>query len=191
MNIIGLSGTNGAGKDSVGQVLADEYNYLFISASDLLRDEALSRGQPIEREVLRTISAEWRREQGLGVLIDKAVEQFEEQGGTDEFAGLAIASIRNPGESDRIHELGGKVVWVDADPKLRYDRIFSRQRTEEDAKTFEQFLAEEKAEMEHDGDAATLSMIDVKRGHDILIINDSNSLEDLKTEVAKKLNGIV
>lgn len=191
MKLIGLAGTNGAGKDSVGEILVNTYNYLFISVSDLLRDEAARRGQPVEREVLRSISAEWRRQHGLGVLIDKAIEQFEDQGGAEEFDGLVVASIRNPGEVDRIHELGGKLVWVDADPKLRYDRIFSRQRTKEDAKTFEEFLAEEKAEMEHDGDAATLSMIDVKRGHDILVINDGNTLESLEKEVQKKLKGVL
>ena len=191
MKLIGLSGTNGSGKDSVGEILASKYNYLFISVSDLLRDEAARRGEPIERETLRTISAEWRREHGLGVLVDKAIEQFDEQGGFDEFAGLVIASLRNPGESERVHELGGKVVWTDADPKVRYDRIYSRQRTEEDIKTFEQFVEEEKAEMEHDGDAATLSMREVKRSLDILVVNDGDSFEDLEKEVAKKLESVL
>lgn len=191
MKLIGLAGTNGSGKDSVGEILANKYNYLFISVSDLLRDEASNRGEPIEREVLRTISAEWRREHGLGVLVDKAVEYFDEQGGFDEFTGLVIASLRNPGESDRVHELGGKVVWTDADPKIRYDRIYSRQRTEEDAKTFEQFVEEEKAEMEHDGDAATLSMREVKRSLDYLIVNDGSTFEELEAEVAKKLESIL
>lgn len=191
MKLIGLAGTNGSGKDSVGEILANKYNYLFISVSDLLRDEASKRGEPIEREVLRSISAEWRREYGLGVLVDKAVEQFDEQGGFDEFAGLVIASLRNPGESDRVHELGGKVVWTDADPKIRYDRIYSRQRTEEDAKTFKQFVDEEKAEMEHDGDAATLSMREVKRSLDFLIVNDGSTLEELELEVANKLESVL
>lgn len=191
MKLIGLSGTNGSGKDSVGEILAEKFNYLFISVSDLLRDEAARRGMPVERESLRTISAEWRREYGLGVLIDKAIEQFEQQGGSDEFAGLAVASIRNPGESDRIHELGGTMVWTDADPKIRYERIYSRQRTEEDAKTFEQFIEEENAEMEHEGDSATLSMREVKRAHDVLVVNDGNTLDELERELADKLKGIL
>lgn len=191
MKIIGISGTNGAGKDSVGQLLASDHNYLFISVSDLLRDEAAKRGQPIEREVLRTISAQWRRENGLAVLVDKAIEQFEQQGGSDEFSGLVIASLRNPGEADRVHELGGKVLWVDADSKLRYERIYSRQRTVEDSKTYDQFLAEEQAEMEHEGDSATLSTREVKRAHDVLIVNDGNDLDSLRSELNKKLKDIL
>ena len=60
--IIGLSGTNGSGKDTVGEMLAAQHGYLFVSVSDLLREEARRRNLPVTREVLRTISAEWRRE---------------------------------------------------------------------------------------------------------------------------------
>lgn len=185
MKIIGLSGTNGSGKDSVGMMLAERHNYLFVSGSDLLREEARKRGLPVEREVLRTISAEWRRKDGLGAIIDVAKRIYEQQ--QDSYAGLVTASIRNPGEADRIHELGGRVVWVDADPKVRYDRIFSRKRTAEDNKTFEDFLAEEKVEMEHSGDEATLNMAGVKDRCDIFLENNGNDLEAFKDEAEKAL----
>jgi dephospho-CoA kinase len=174
IKIIGISGSNGSGKDTVGHILADQFGYYFISVTDLLRAEARKRGEPVEREVLRTISAEWRREQGLGVLIDKAVEYFKEQSG--DYKGLAIASLRNPGEADRVHELGGIVLWLDADPRVRYDRIqanaAARDRAEEDNKTFEQFVAEEQAEMHTSGDVATLDMSAVKDRADVTIVNE-------------------
>ncbi len=66
--VIGLSGTNGAGKDTVGEMLAAHHNYMFISVTELLRKEARRRYLPVERGVLRAISTEWRRELGLGVL---------------------------------------------------------------------------------------------------------------------------
>jgi cytidylate kinase len=78
VKIIGISGSNGSGKDTVGHILANQFGYLFISVTELLRAEARKRELPVEREVLRTISAEWRREQGLGVLIDKAVEHYQQ-----------------------------------------------------------------------------------------------------------------
>ena len=68
MKIIGLSGTNGSGKDTVGHMLTERHGYLFVSLTDMLRKEAKKRGEEPSREVLRTISAEWRRESGLGVL---------------------------------------------------------------------------------------------------------------------------
>lgn len=151
----------------------------------MLRVEAKRRGQLPEREVLRTISAEWRREHGLGVLIDKAVEHFEATG--NEYKGLVIASLRNSGEAIRIHELGGIVVWTDADPKVRYQRIHERQRTVEDEKTFEQFIAEEAAEMQHSGDAATLDMAGVKSQADIFIRNDKSDIQAFKDQADKAL----
>lgn len=184
MKLIGIGGTNGSGKDSLGQFLAEEHGWLFVSGSDMLRDELKKRKLPIERENLRNLSAEWRREYGLGAIIDKAVEIFKAKPG---FKGLAIASIRNPGEAEEVHRLGGKVVWTDADPKIRYDRIYNRGRSAEDNKTFEQFLAEEQHEMEHSGDEATLSLSGVKAKADIFITNHSNDIEDFKKTAQKAL----
>jgi len=185
MKLFGLSGTNGSGKDTVGQMLAERHNYLFVSGSDILRAEASRRGLPVEREVLRTISAEWRRESGLGVLIDKAVAVFDAEPG--KYSGLVVASLRNPGEVVRVHELGGQVIWVDADPKTRYDRIFSRQRTDEDNKTFEQFCEEEAAEMAHSGDEATLNMLGVKTSADIYLSNEGDSIEEFMNKAEREL----
>jgi dephospho-CoA kinase len=191
VRIIGLSGTNGAGKDAVGELLAKNHDYLFVSVTELLRDEARRRDQPVERGVLREISAEWRREHGLGVLVDRAVQMFEEAG--RKYQGLVLSSLRNPAEADRVHELGGVMVWVDADPRIRYARIqanaASRNRGGEDNKTFEQFLDEEDAEMHRQagGDEATLNTQAVKDRVDKTIMNNSGNLDDLDRELSAVL----
>lgn len=184
MKIYGLSGTNGAGKDTVGDALAEQ-GWLFVSVSDMLREEAAKRGLPVERDTLRTISAQWRRELGLGALIDKSVEHFKTQ--DSNYKGLVMSSLRNPGEVIRVHELGGKVIWVDADPQVRYQRIYSRQRSAEDSKTFEQFLSEEQAEMSHSGDEATLNMAKVKDKADIFLQNNGNDVEVFKKIALKQV----
>lgn len=188
--VIGLSGTNGSGKDTLGQMLDNYHDYLFISVTELLRHEARRRGLPVERETLRTISAEWRREFGLGVLVDRAVAEFESRDA--HYCGLVMSSIRNPGEADRIHELGGKMIWIDAAPEIRYARVQknmgARNRKSEDTKTFEQFIAEEKAEMTtSDKDKATLSLAAVKEKCDIIIDNSSGDLGQLRTKAERAL----
>lgn len=189
MILFGISGTNGSGKDSLGEYLAAEFNFLFVSVTELLREEARKRGLPIDREALRTISAEWRRESGLGVLVDKSIEMYRYEGGDVAYSGLVMASMRNPGEADRIHELNGKMIWLDADPRVRYNRIQAaeRGRGAEDNKTFEEFLAEQEAEMRHSGDKATLSMADVKDRCDIFITNESNDMKEFYKAVKKSL----
>lgn len=193
LRVIGLAGTNGAGKDAVGHILADQHGYLFISVTTLLRDEAQRRGLPVERENLRMISAEWRRESGLGVLVDKAVAEFEKD--ADKYAGVVMASLRNPGEADRVHAFGGRMVWIDAEPRVRYDRVQAnaavRDRAEEDNKSFEQFLAEEAAEMHRPagGDSATLDSAAVRDRCDVFIDNASDHLSQLEAAVEQQLFG--
>jgi shikimate kinase len=189
-NIIGIAGTNGSGKDSIGLILVERFQYIFVSVTDALRAEARLRGMEESRASTRLISAEWRREYGLPILVDKVIYQHSKE--VEKGIGLAMASLRNPAEADRIHELNGIVVWVDADPRIRYDRIqanaSSRNRAEQDNKTFEQFLAEEEAEMHSSGDAATLDMSAVKAKADVFIINNFEQKQALATELIQKLH---
>ncbi len=182
--LIGIAGTNGSGKDTAGHILAVDYGYLFISVTEILRRECERRGLPVQRENLRKISAEWRRDHGLGVLVDKAVAQYEASKAN--YKGVAIASLRNHGEADRVHEMGGTVIWLDADIKLRYQRVqknlLLRDRLSEDTKTFEQFKAEEEAEMKSSGDDTTLDMAKVKQKADIIVKNDSVALDEFKKQ---------
>lgn len=191
IKIIGIAGTNGSGKDTVGQTLAEQHNFLFVSVTDLLRTELKHRNVAIDRENLRTLSAEWRRQYGLAVLVDRAMDEFRRADG--DFAGLAISSLRNPYEADRVHELGGIVLWIDADPKTRYRRIqnnaANRARSGEDNTTYDQFLAQEAAEMHSSGDAATLDMAAVKRRSDMVLINDNTNLEQFKDFITQQLFG--
>lgn len=175
VKIIGTSGTNGSGKDTVGQMLAEQYNLLFVSVSDLLRIECRKRGLEVSRENLRMVSSEWRREFGLGVLVDKAVELAQEQGGFD---GVVASPMRNVGEAQRLKDSGGTLLWVDADPRIRYERIqaANRGRAAEDNKTYEQFLAEEQAEMypSDPNDPSVLNMDGVRKLADVTILNESD-----------------
>lgn len=186
MKLIGIGGTNGSGKDSLGEIMAEDYGWLFVSVSDFLRQEAKQRGLPIERENLRMISAEWRRRYGVGVLVDKAIELFNETPG--KYKGLVAIPMRNVGEAQRIKDLGGVLAWVDADPKIRYQRIYSRSRSAEDNKTFEQFMAEEQAEMTNKGgDSASLDGSGVKAKANIFITNDGNDQAAFKSQIQKAL----
>jgi dephospho-CoA kinase len=193
IKIIGISGTNGSGKDAMGHVLALKHNYLFVSVTDLLREEAKRRGMSVDRENLRMISAEWRRKYGYGVLVDQAYNHYKEL--EEKYGGLAIASLRNPHEADRVHELGGIVVWVDANAKTRYERIqrnlAERGRVVEDTKTFDEFVIEEEMEMHTPpgGDDANLNMGAVKIRSDIVVNNEGTNLQEFETFVDEQLFG--
>lgn len=186
--IIGLGGTNGAGKDTVGQILAERYNFLFISVTDVLRAEAGRRGLSVERKNLRLIGDEMRKTYGEAVLVEKAIEQFKSS--KEPYRGLAVSSLRHPAEADLVHQQKGLVVWVDADPKVRYERVQAfakaRNRAAEDNISFEEFLKHEAQEMK--GDRSTLlKMTGVKDKADITLFNQKNGVDDFAERVRQSL----
>jgi dephospho-CoA kinase len=188
MKLIGIGGTDGSGKDTVGYLLEERYGWQFVSVSDFLRIELRSRGKRLTRKSMRRLSAEWRRELGMGALVDKAVDIYEPR----KYSGLVLASLRNPGEADEIHKLGGKVVWVDADPKIRFGRITRRKKGTEDEVTFEEFLVEEQAQMDFYGDDShTLNLAGVKKRSDFLLENNGSDIEKFKDEAEKALSSIL
>jgi dephospho-CoA kinase len=190
LDIIGVSGTNGSGKDTVMKLLNGKYGYLFVSATDLLSAELVRRGEPTDREHKAALSAEWRRDHGMGVIVKKAYEFW--QGQKDRYNGVVVGSLRHPGEVDAVHDYGGQVVWVDADPRIRYDRIqanaTARGRAAEDAISFEQFQAEEAREMHPTGDAATLDMSSVKAKADVFLDNNGDNIPAFETAVERALH---
>jgi hypothetical protein len=81
------------------------------------------------------------------------------------------------------------VVWIDADPHVRYQRITSIDRGRiEDKKTYEQFLSEEQTEMQAIGDGeAGLNMSAVKAKADVFIENNDTNIEAFQTQAEDTL----
>lgn len=186
LKIIGIGGTNGSGKDSIGEILAANHGYFFKSMSDSLREECARRGISNKRENTAMVSAEWRREFGMAVLVDRVMQAYEQSDGN--YKGVIMASLRHPAEADRIHELGGTVIWTDADPKIRYNRIVGNTRGARDADkvSFEEFLDQEQSEMRRaqNADSATISGQAVKQKSDLTITNNFDNLDELSESLA-------
>lgn len=178
--IVGISGTNGAGKDELGKLLVERQGYSFHSVSDLLRDELTRQNKPHTRENMGALSKQWRNESGDdGIMFTKAIEKYEAEKHELGYHGLALVNMRHPGEVAVIHAHQGTAVWVDADQHLRYERIQSASRgRHEDNVTFAQFQTDEEREMHPPVDAphGALNMAAVKAKADILIENDFPSV---------------
>lgn len=175
--IVGIAGTSGAGKDTAGHLLA-KYGYKFTSLSDTLRAELDVQGLPHTRENLRALSSEWHREHGADYLTYRTITKYHNEKESFGYQGLAIGSIRRPAEAAVIQQHGGLVVWLDADRQVRFDRIQAAHRGRaEDAATFEQWCADEDAEMTPpaDDDGSALNMAGVRAMADVTI---DNSFED-------------
>lgn len=186
--IIGIAGTNGAGKDTLGELLEERCGYKFVSVSDILRAELTARGVPHEREHLRALSTAWAREHGPSVLSVKTIEAYVAEERAEGYQGLAIGSIRRPDEVQAIHDEGGVVVWVDADRRVRYERLLGATRgRSEDELTFEEWAAQEDVEMTPpENDPHALNMAGVRERADIVVMNEFDTLDAYRLHLTEQ-----
>ena len=142
--IIGLTGTNGAGKTEVADYLRSR-GFEYHSLSDEIRAEIRNRGQEITREVLISVGNELRSRHGPGVLAERVLRRL------DRNHNYVVDWIRNPSEVEALRSRGDfRLLCVDADVRLRFNRTRDRGR-ERAAQTLEQFVAEEAKELDsHD-----------------------------------------
>jgi dephospho-CoA kinase len=136
--IIGLTGTNGAGKGTIAEHLVKK-GFSYYSLSDIIREEAEKRGLEKNRDVLIRLGNELRQAEGEGVLAKKVLRKIK--------GNSIVDSIRNPAEIAELKKAGNFIlIAVDAKIELRYERIAKRKRPE-DKVSFEEFRAQEEAEL--------------------------------------------
>jgi dCMP deaminase len=138
--IIGITGTLGAGKGTVVDFL-QQRGFKHYSVREFLIDEINKRGLPVNRDSMVLVANQLREMNSPSYIVEQLFEKAK-----SENSNVIIESIRTPGEAEKINALGGTLLAVDADPKLRYSRILARQ-SETDNISFNEFLEDEKREM--------------------------------------------
>jgi len=137
--IIGLTGENCAGKDTVAEHLKRK-GFYYLSLSDVIRDELATEGKQITRENLIAKGNELREKFGPAVLAARTIAKIE---GSKNYA---VISIRNPAEVSELAKTPNfHLIHVTASANVRFERMKARGR-EGDPKTLEGFMALEKAE---------------------------------------------
>lgn len=172
--IIGLTGPNASGKGVVASHLIKR-GFVYLSLSDILREELTKRGERPERESLYAFGNELRRKKGPGILAEKILERITTG---DSYV---IDSIRHPSEANVLRRLSGfHLVCVDAPIEVRFERIRRRGR-EKDPTTFAYFLELEKRELEGGGEDHQ-QLAKTMRTADYVIRNDG-TLDELREKV--------
>jgi dephospho-CoA kinase len=171
VKLIGLTGTNGAGKGEVAAYFRNK-NYAYVSLSDVIRDELKRRGLEASRDNLVACGNELREKFGPDILARKATEKIS--------GPAVIDSIRNPQEVEYLRSLGDFVlIAVDAPAEIRFERVRKRGRNES-ASTLEEFR--QKEELERRGQINGQQLEACMGLADITIINDG-TLEELWHEL--------
>lgn len=137
MQLIGLTGRAGGGKDTVASFLCEAHGFVQIALADPLRDglkamlgiidEQLHRRDlkeaPIDwlgrspRELLQTLGTEWGREHVAADLwlrvAARRIEQIKAAPPCLHIAGIVVSDIRFENEADWLRDLGGQVWHIE------------------------------------------------------------------------------
>lgn len=173
--LIGLTGTNGAGKGEAAAFLVSR-GYEYHSLSDVIRDVLAAEGLEPSRDNLIRKGNALRREGGLDVLARRIVTRIRGR--------AVIDSIRNPLEIEFLRTQPGFIlIALDAPPALRFERVAKRGRNES-APDLASFLRKEEEENGSDPGAQQLGRCMVLA--DRILINDG-TLDDLHRKLEEPL----
>lgn len=173
--LIGLTGTNGAGKGEVAAYFGKK-GYAYFSLSDLIREELIKKGKEVTRSNLIKMGNELREKGGYDILARLVMKKLKDK--------AVIDSIRNPKEVEYLRKQKSFIlVAVDAPVDLRYQRAKKRGRVES-ASTLHDFIKKEAEEMTNLEKGQQLQ--NCMKMADFLVINDG-SLEDLHQKLEELL----
>lgn len=139
--IIGITGTNGAGKGTVVDYLVKQKGFAHYSAREFILEEVQRRGMSPTRDSTNPVANELRQKFGPAYVIEQLLVRAKESGGN-----AVIESVRVIGEAEFLKSHGALVWAVDADKQKRYERAVLR-GSSTDKVSFEKFCEQEDREM--------------------------------------------
>ena len=142
MKVIGITGTLGAGKGTIVKYLVNNMGYNHFSVREYLTEEIKKRGLVVNRDSMTDVANELRSKHSPSYIIEQLYERAIISGNNS-----IIESIRTPGEIDYLEKKGNfLLIAVDADPKIRYDRILIRGSATDNI-SYDTFISNEKREL--------------------------------------------
>ena len=143
--IIGIAGEIGSGKDTICEYLKENYpNVFVIRFSDVLTEILKLFFDDIKREDQQWLGEILRERFGKDILFKAILRKADK---IDEGI-IVLNGVRKEGETKTIKENGGKIVYITADQKLRWERVRIRKEKADDDVPFEKFVEMGKAEAE-------------------------------------------
>lgn len=180
--IIGITGTNGAGKDLVSQILLKRLGWPYFSLSDELRRIALENNLDVSRPSLQKLGDELRQQHGASYLSQKIVDRA-----ADDFV---VVSLRNSKECEPFKQKSKFVlIAVDAPIETRYERIAGRDRDGESGWSLADFKRNEE-EFEMSGGEYGRQLGKMMEMADIVIVNDG-TIEGLEKKVDQIIREVI
>ncbi len=173
--LIGITGTNGAGKGAVVEYLVSAKGFSRYSARVVILENIHEMHvEKTDKDTMRDVANDLRKEHGAAYIIEQLYAMAKDD------TNAVLESVRTIGEAEFLKAHGAYILAVDADKTTRHTRITDR-GSDEDNVTFEQFSAREDREMAS-SDPWDMNVFGVMQLADASVKNDG-SLEDLHAQV--------
>lgn len=183
MKIIGITGTLGAGKGTIVSYLVNRMGFRHFSVRAYLIREIQKHKLEVNRDNMVKTANNLRARHSPSYIAEQLYEEAVKTG-----EDCVIESLRTVGEVEALSAKGGfTLLAVDADQRLRYDRILAR-GSETDFVSFEVFCENEKREMKsNDPGKQNISACMKLADH---IFENNNSIAELHANLENVLKSI-
>lgn len=176
MKIIGITGTNGAGKGTVVGYLVKNKGFVHFSARAYITKLLEQEGLEPDRENLINKGNELREKYGPSaiaiLLYDEAIKTGKN---------CIIESIRTLGEIELLKSKGEFILLaVDAEAEIRYERIYKRGLATDNV-SFEKFRKLEKLETENSDPNKMNIFACIKKAD--YVLNNNGTQEELFRQI--------
>ena len=173
--IIGVTGYKASGKDTLVSFF-EKVGFEHISLSDYLRKILLTQNKEITRENLTVLGNELRSSKGDDYLASLAIKELK---GSNKK--IIISSIGRVAEIKKLKELEGfKLIFVDANEKIRFKRASKRAR-ESEHKSFEEFIKHDM--LERTGGNGLFREFDNCKAESDFIVENNGSFAKFKQKI--------
>jgi dephospho-CoA kinase len=176
--VVGLAGMPGSGKSLVVDT-ARELGYAIVVMGDVVREETVRHGLELTPQNVGKVMLQLREEGGNTVVAQKCIPRIEAQTSSK----VLVDGLRSLYEVDafKAHFAKFSVVAVHASPETRFNRLFSRGRSDDPA-VWEVFRERDMREL-------GVGLGNVIAMAELMIVND-NSVEEVKPKVVEWLRRI-
>jgi len=142
--IIWITGTLWAGKWTIVDYLVKNKWFVHFSVREYLIQEIKKRGMPVNRDSMVEVANDLRAKYWSSYIVEELYKQAKETG-----KDCIIESIRAEWEALALKWKDKFLLFsIDADPKIRYDRVVLRW-SETDKISYDEFIMNEQREMEN------------------------------------------
>ncbi|MBU2025799.1 MAG: AAA family ATPase [Patescibacteria group bacterium] len=175
---IGLSGEPGSGKDTVAKIIKEEFGAKVLTSSYLLKRSLSIFLDEFSRKDMIWYVKELTKQFGEDIIskaMIKSMKRFKREM-------VVFNGVRLPSDCEYLKKEKARLIYITADPRLRWKRIRIRNEKTDDNASWEKFM-----QMHYEKTEISVPKIGEKADY---VIENNGTREDLKNKVVEVIEKI-